>query len=83
MSMLHGLSLHPRKDCISGSQLPAHVCLRIGILCRVVVRDLHNDSRLWGICGAVIAVLGVATAGITVWLIRKEKREFEAKTMPA
>ena len=42
-----------------------------------------NDSRLWGICGAVIAVLGVATAGVTVWLIRKEKREFEAKTMPA
>ena len=41
-----------------------------------------SDGALWGICGAVILVMGVATAGITVWLIRKEKREFEAKTLP-
>lgn len=41
-----------------------------------------TDSRLWGICGAVIGVMGVATVGITVWLIRKEKRDYEAKTIP-
>ncbi|CAL5225302.1 g8102 [Coccomyxa viridis] len=42
-----------------------------------------SDGALWGICGAVILVMGVATAGITIWLIRKEKREFEAKTIPS
>ena len=41
-----------------------------------------NDSRLWGICGGVIAVMGVVTVGFTVWLIRKEKRDYEAKTLP-
>ena len=42
-----------------------------------------DDRLLWGICGGVIAMLAVVTAGVTVWLIRKEKQQFEAKTMPA